>query len=530
MLLIALTIGLIVGSVIFYGDSLLAQSQTILNNYRMLVEKSPQNTEAKPITLYEAWDVVQSYAQTWSEDASLIFLESSDIDDQDPKQAGQDGRRRTWYAAFTSSKLNKQIFLQVTDGVVINAFEDGIHDTSIPIITEKPSMDSPEALEKAKAAKPDLDLGIDEGKGYHFILQVGKGNKPTLSVAGSYQVSEAVKSPAIVILDPDTGQVEAQYYTVAPLGGILYSADSGQTWQASNLTNQMVNAVARDLNKPGVAYAIIAQPETLLLYRTENSGQEWIQRGKLPLEAGNWAYDLIVANFNDGTFILVSTASGIWVSTAGNDWKQVSSLPANPTGLAILQEDKTTKVFANVITGLGTGTLYSSIDLVSWGTEAEGAFRLSESFDYRTVAATNEEKTQALLFGSGKNSALSVPLGALRLAGDFDGDGPLVLDGAENGQKLKGDKKSDNYTWESVLPSGLASLAASPNLLNKPVILAGGFRTGLYRSEDGGSSWVNALANPSLIITGSNELHAVLFLSEEQVIAVNGGAFSWQSF
>jgi len=528
LLLIALTTGLIVGSIIFYGDSLV-ESQTILNNYHILEQSSP-NMDANPITLFDAWDAVQAYAQTWSEDASLIFLESSDIDDPNSKQAGQDGKRRTWYAAFTSSKLNKQLFLQLTDGVVTNSFEDGLHDTSIPTITEKPVMDSPEILEKVKTAQPDLDFGIDERKGYHFILQTGKDGTPTLNVAGAYQLSNVVKSPAIVIFDPDTGQVESQYYTFAPTGGVLYSIDSGQTWQASNLTNQMVTNVARDLNKLGVAYAVVAQPEMLLLYQTENGGREWIQRGKLPVEAGNWAYDLVIANFDNEDVILVSTISGVWLSTGGNDWKQLSTLPPNPTGLAILQENKTAKIFANVITGLGTGTLYSSTDLDIWITEAEGAFRLSESFDYRTVAATNEDETQAFLFGSGKNSALNVPLGTLRLAGDFGGDGPIILDGADNGQRFDGNKESDNYTWKGVLPSGLASLAASPNLSNKPIILAGGFRTGLYRSVDGGGSWENVLENPSLLVTGSNELHTVLFLSEESVITVNGGTFSWESF
>ncbi|MCK6630690.1 MAG: hypothetical protein L6R45_36685 [Anaerolineae bacterium] len=205
MLLIALTIALAVGSIFFYRNSLLVQSQTLINNYRMLVEESP-SAEAKAMTLYEAWDAAQAYAQAWSEDAVLISLESSDIDDPDAEQAGQDGRRRTWHGSFTSPKLNKQLFLQITDGVIVKAVEDGIHDPAIPVVAEKPAIDSPEALKRAKETKPGLEFGLIEGKGYHFILQIGKSGKPTLSVRGSYRVEGDKKSPAIVILDPETGQ------------------------------------------------------------------------------------------------------------------------------------------------------------------------------------------------------------------------------------------------------------------------------------------------------------------------------------
>ncbi|MCK6624566.1 MAG: hypothetical protein L6R45_05260 [Anaerolineae bacterium] len=418
--------------------------------------------------------------------------------------------------------------MQITDGVVVNAFEDGIHEPAIATIAGKPTIDSPVALEQARTAIPDFEPGTGKGRGYHFILQTDEGGKPILSVVGASK-----QTPAVAVLDPETGQVsKTQRYTLAQLGGILYSTDAGSTWQASNLTARMVNAVAKDLTKPGIAYAVAPQEKTLLLYRTEDGGQNWTAKGELPSEAGNWAYNLAVAsNLNGNTYLLVGTASGLWSSTdEGNQWIQATSLPSGPLQwLAVIQDDKIVKIFSSVTAGPNVG-LYSSTDLASWTKEAEGIFRLSESFDYKAVAATDENQDQALLIGGENRSTLKVPFGTLRLAGDFAGTGSLVLDGTEDGRKLTGDKNSDNPTWEKTLPESLASLAASPDLPNSPVFLAGGFRTGLFRSSDGGNNWENVLPDPSSKVAGSNELYSILFLSNEQVIAINGGEFSWGGF
>lgn len=294
----------------------------------------------------------------------------------------------------------------------------------------------------------------------------------------------------------------------------------------------MINAIARDPSKPDVAYAITTQVGGLYLYQSEDGGQNWAAKGKLPAEAGEWAYSLIVVNnLNGNTYLLVGTTSGLWSSTGGNDWNLVSGLPTGPTQwLAILQDGETVRVFATLVAGPNAGGLYSSTDLASWTKEVDGVFRLSQSFDYKAVAATNEEQDQALLFTAKDRSTLKVPLLTLRLAGDFIGTGPAVLDGGENGKKLSGDKKVDNPNWENMLSASLASLAASPDLPNNPVLLAGGFRTGIYRSSDGGNTWENVLPNPSLVVPGNDDIHSILFLSNERVIAINGGEFAWTGF
>jgi len=212
-----LAMGLAIGALALYTSSSIAQpQQPPIDNYRVLIEKPyALESEAKPITLHEAWDVTLTYAREWGEDAALIYLVSADVDDPDAgevgqghqRQLGQDGRRRTWQAALTSSRLGKQLFLQITDSVIIEAIEDGIHDPGIPTIAEKPAMDSAEAIAQARTAEPGFGTSVGRGQGYHFILQTDDNGKVTLTVVGSHRIGNT-QSPAIVEIDPETGELE----------------------------------------------------------------------------------------------------------------------------------------------------------------------------------------------------------------------------------------------------------------------------------------------------------------------------------
>lgn len=79
--------------------------------------------------------------------------------------------------------------------------------------------------------------------------------------------------------------------------------------------------------------------------------------------------------------------------------------------------------------------------------------------------------------------------------------------------------------WEAI---DIAVIAAGPDLLESGVVIAGGFRSGIYRSEDFGKSWKLVLSNPSSIVPGNGEIWSIAFLSETSVIAVNGGALAWE--
>ena len=64
------------------------------------------------------------------------------------------------------------------------------------------------------------------------------------------------------------------------------------------------------------------------------------------------------------------------------------------------------------------------------------------------------------------------------------------------------------------------NLAAGPDFDSSGVILIGGFRTGLFRSSDGGSTWQKVLADPSSVVPGINEV-SVTFLYRDAAVATN---------
>ena len=192
------------------------------SNFVVLKEKSSMGSLiAKPCTLYQAWEASQNFALRWSRDAAFISLMSTDVDDPDAMKAhvnedlGIDGRRRSWLAVLTSPRLNKQLFLQITDGEVVEAIEDGIHDPGIPTIVEKPSIDSPELVGLAQSNHPDVRGGANSrATGLHFIFEsVGiETGEATLKVRGSRQVG-GQQYPILVIFSQKTEQlIRSQQY------------------------------------------------------------------------------------------------------------------------------------------------------------------------------------------------------------------------------------------------------------------------------------------------------------------------------
>jgi hypothetical protein len=218
--LVAIIVGLFVGSLTFYTTSSLAESH-IVDNYNVLVEKNlAVEPKAKAITLHGALEIVHVFAKKWSDDAALISLASADVDDPyamgidriEYHQLGQNGRRRTWQAVLTSPSLNKQLFLQITDGVVVEALEDGIHDIRIPTLTWEPVIDSPEILRQAKEMKPNFSTSVGRGKGYHFVFQTDNNGNPILTIVGSHQAGSA-QLPVAIAFDQETGQfTESKHY------------------------------------------------------------------------------------------------------------------------------------------------------------------------------------------------------------------------------------------------------------------------------------------------------------------------------
>lgn len=207
-LLTAISLGLLLGVLPSLENLWIRQSLAqAVENYRVLLHQQSTKAQVKAATLYEAWDIAQQYARTWSKDAALLSLMSTDVNDANAQQAGSDGRRRSWQAVFTSPALNKQLFLQITDGAVINATEDGVHDPGIPTFAKKPVIDSPEALQRVKALKADFAASVGKGKGFHFLLQMSPIGEPVLTLVGSAKTTNGDQAPFSFTLDPQTGQI-----------------------------------------------------------------------------------------------------------------------------------------------------------------------------------------------------------------------------------------------------------------------------------------------------------------------------------
>ncbi len=208
--LAAVLLGTLIGTSVFVKVQWTIQpsiAQTI-NNYRVLFHQVPESSidEAKPLTLLEAWDVTWEYAQSWSSDSSLIILTSADVDDPD-QTPRNDGRRRVWQAFYTSPSLDKELHLQIVDGKVTSAIEDGAYDPAIPTITEKPQVDSPTALKSVQAVIPGFSFSVGRGRGFHFGLHADTNGKPIITVVGSSSSRDGGQVPITAKLDVATGEV-----------------------------------------------------------------------------------------------------------------------------------------------------------------------------------------------------------------------------------------------------------------------------------------------------------------------------------
>jgi len=475
----------------------------------------------RPLTLLEVWDALEAYGKDRQTQAAIASIHSTDVQG-DTLLSGRDGRRRGWVAVLIGAETS--LWLRLVDGVIV---EEAIQPLSPGFSALlRPAVDSPKAVALAQAAKPTLRTSSDKkGQGFHFALDVFGEERAEIVVLGAVG-----QLPAQVRLDPYTGAIlSAQTLTYAPSGGILYSTDSGQTWKASNLRGKMITSLAPDPQQEGRAYAVAAAQEGMLIYQTRNGGETWEWIGSLPPEAGNWPFDLLVLSHPSGRpSLLVGTWSGLWISDSGQAWSQIHGLPQGPAQwLAAVQSSQGNRLLVSISAGENRG-LYSSKDLFQWTKIADDAYRLSESFDRQLVLATSEEKVgQGLLLDLEGERMVSLPASVLSAAGNFRGQGPMLFRSPASGLGVSRGEEGP-ATW--VLSVPVASLAASPEFLTRQVAIAGGFRSGIYRTTDGGRHWEQVLAHPSDILQGSDEIYEVAFLSPATVIAINGGMLKWQDF
>ncbi len=480
---------------------------------------TPVTTRAT--TLLEAWDASSVYGKTWQAQAAIASIQSVDVNG-DTTSAGQDGRRRGWLVVLISQDAS--LWLRLVDGVVVDQTVQPLSPGFSAL--SKPRVDSPEALSLAKTIKPSFGASNDKrGQGFHFVLNLFDKEHEEIAIMGA--VSQSL---AQIRLDPQTGAViSSQIFTYAPIGGILYSTDSGQSWKASSLNGKMITALSSDPQHANLAYAVAAEKEGIAIYKTNDSGKTWQWMGNLPQQAGSWPFDLLAfADSSGKVSLLVGTWNGIWSSGDGQNWSKLAMSPDGPAQwMATVKSGRDNRFLVSISSGENRG-LYSSRDLTQWTKVAENVYRLSESFDGQTVLATSEEKTdQGLVFGLNDERVISLTDSILNAAGDFRGQSSVLLRSPVSGTGIAQTMESP-VAWTLSVP--VASLAASPDFPVSQTAIAGGFRSGIFRTVDGGKHWEQVLVKASDITPGTNEIYAVVFLSPTSVIAVNGGELTWQDF
>ncbi len=510
---------------ILLGGKNLASARDPIAPLRSEVSTIDQS-QPKPITLGEAWDLLDARAKKWQPDAGIADISSVDVQG-DSTSSGSDGRRRSWLAFLVrKNHPTTELRVRLVDGTITEEIEQPAPSEHTPF-ANKPTLDSPKALASALAAKPGFQPGTDDIKGFEFLLDGAGDSLPSLRVRGSFH-----GKPATIGLDINKGTVlSAQIYTWEPLGGILYSSNGGQTWLASSLTGRMVTAIYPDPLHENQGYAAAVQNDHIAIYQTQNGGKTWLHLSDLPDQARDFGATLRVIydsayNSARNASLIVSTWTGLWISRDGKAWSPVEGLPQAPTGwMAVARSEGGYRVFVD-ITGGNTVGLYASTNLLKWSKLAEGTYRLSESFNQRMVLATSElNPTQSLLLTTSGQMNSQISGSVLHAAGDFSDPTSMILDDANIGVS-----KLVNQKMMATLTTGNGNLAASPDFPTSHLAIMGGFRTGISRSTDAGQTWKLVLADPSQIVPGTNELGDVQFLSRNSVIIINGGDQTWQDF
>jgi hypothetical protein len=478
-----------------------------------------RQSPASPRTLaiQDAWTVISTFGQGWDRAATITFLGSIEDEQGTRPDAGSDGLRRSWQARLVApSHPGAILSVTLRDGMVTEA--QVVPWQGSTAAAGRPLVDSTSAIRAVLIARASFAPGFDksEGIGYFWDASI----PGILSVRGSLG-----EEPSVASVDATDGHV-VKIETLSPgSGGVIFSTDGGIHWSASNL-NGPIAAVTRDPSTANVGLAVLVSQANLVIFATRDGGATWSELGSLPPDAGLWAYSVTtVPTSQAAPKILVSTRTGLWLSVdGGRSWTLSTTLPAAVTQLMTANN----KVFASVASGPGNGAVYSSGDSIDWQLEAEGVYRLS-AVDGGVLALDPSRQT-ALLLGVSTRASVGLATKAatadgppLRAAGGF----PSGIQIVQSPGKIRISEDA-GATWRTVTEGRFASLQSSPTFALDGIAIAGGFGTGIYRSQDSGRTWSKVLEDASSLVPGSGEVPFVAFLGGKSVIAVNGTNLQWE--
>lgn len=513
------------------GMTFLLESQSA-SSINMFLDPSTRSSLApNPTSLLEAWKIVSQYAQ--GTDNSLQISEIASIDHpEDSKQTGipgGDGRRRAWLATLLSPVRSKLIRLTIWDSEIVDKTESPV-DLQLAAV-EKPLLDSPAALIAAITRYKFTPNG-NHGIGYHFAVGVNEEGQHVLSVAGGKQADSLINDVVVMFDISASVPFKALMRSFANAGGVLVSQDAGLSWQPSTLVGQMVTAIADDPNQSGWGYAASAGIRNISIYKTIDNGNHWSAVSTLPIEAGIWATSILpipelgaAKGQKNPTKLFVTTRTGAWYSTDQGNWSHIQTLPNVPIQwTSQINSPKGYRLFASIIDGpqenLG---LYDSSDVLHWRKlQAGGIYRLSRSYDSQQVIAIEQQSSQSFRYTFDTDENIILPNTTLNVVGDFEKLDELTLRLPSAVGVMR------KVRAGSVDSIDMSTIVTSPYTWNRGIVIGGGFRNGIFRSDTRGQSWSQVLLDPSAIIPGNNEIYAVVFLSENAVIAINGGSLTWE--
>lgn len=478
---------------------------------------------SNPISLHQAWEIAIGQAKQYAPNARLVKLASAGHSG-DTASSGLDGKRLSWLAIAVSS--DDEWWLMITNGAITNVTQKSRTVNLLPL--EKPVLDSPEALNLALKSKPEFKPETELGWGYHFALtyirdEEGASPNPLVITA----IGAEHRRTSIVSINALDGRLEQAKNQVFDGGGILFSKDAGKTWNLSNLADVFVTKIARDLWVDQKGYAAATRAGRIVVYATENGGESWQLWGALPAAAEDWPFCIeVVGSDPSSRQIWIGTRSGLWASSDGQAWFAVENVPEGPKQwMGQARSGNDFRLLVTITSGPQQG-LYAGDGLSAWEKLSGRAYHLSESFDKKSVLATDEnlqDENSVLRIDVTQIAPVRIPGQVMFAAGDFDA--AFV---AKDLVKGIGQIQGQNSAWDAALnPS---SLDASPKFQADHTLVMAGFRSGVFRTTDGGKSWEKVIDNLNSLIPSKNEVFDVKFLSASCVVVVSGGEIRWEDF